>query len=61
MLSYKSPLSLAPVTVINSSTGEVVKSPSPVASVKVGSGESFWSSPLLWVVAGVLLLVSLER
>jgi len=60
MLAYKAPLALAPVTVVNKATGEVVKAPAPVRSISIG-GSSLLSSPILWIVAGVILLVSLER
>lgn len=61
MLAFKAPAALAPVTVVNRVTGEVVKAPVPVTSASIQGGSSLLSSPLLWIVAGVLLLVSLER
>lgn len=61
MLAFKTPAALAPVTVVNRVTGEVVKAPVPISSASVQGGSNLLSSPLLWVVAGVLLFVYLER
>lgn len=61
MLAFKTPAAIAPVTVVDRATGQVVKAPAPVRSASVSSGSDLLSSPLLWIVAGVILLVSLER
>lgn len=61
MLGYKVAAAIAPITVVDRATGAVVKAPAPVSSVRVDTSSGLFSSPILWVVAGVLLLVSLER